>query len=340
MKNLIILILFLFAALSINAQAYYLDTKSDVMAMENNTAKYRIHISDNHITSIKSFAYKGDDTVGYLSYQSKFDAKGNVVEQEQFKKNGKIKYHAIYKYDDNNRKTEVTWLKRKDKFNYKQVNTYDEAGNVINYSFYMKRPDNIMWHYIYKYDAKNNMIENTGYDYKNRLFDRTIYSYYDDGSKKQTTMYNDKGRVERVWNFDCNPIGKDVADKLKDTTQVCVKYETDKNGNKIKIKEENNVKGHHFFVFNRHLRTISKYDRNDNLLDLATYKMNGKEIRHWSNSYDDKNNFKEHIEYKPNTKDIKLRNVCVYDNSGNVIETMVYKKSDKPDVVYKLVYAK
>ena len=341
MKNLIILTLLLFSVLTINAQAFYLDNKSDVMANEHSNAKFRQHILDNHIITIKYYTYKNGDTVGYLSGLAKYDAKGNVTETEGFKKNGKIVIHQLFKYDDNNRNIEYTGLKSNDKFFYKNTNVYDINGNVIDYRYYYKRPDNMIYHMVYRYDDKKNMIENEGYDKKNRLYERTTYSYYDDGSKKQTILYDDKGKVDRIWNFDCNPVGTAEHDKLKDTTKVCIKYETDKNGNKIKIKEENNVREENNIrgsLFQRYVRNISKFDVNDNLIDFTSYKKNGKVIKHWSRDYDSKGNAKDYVIYKRNSNEIKVRYVYTYDNSGNMVETVSYKNSDKPDKIWKCIY--
>jgi hypothetical protein len=128
---------------------------------------------------------------------------------------GKVKMHNSFTFDDSNRMTSFASYNGSGKLKRMNKNTYDKSGNIIEQDFYKKNPNAINKKTIKTYDSRNNITETKAFDKKGNLKTHIEYTYYEDGSKKQTTQYSGKGKVIRIWNFDCNPVGKPEAKKLK-----------------------------------------------------------------------------------------------------------------------------
>ncbi len=336
MKNLIAAILFILSAFFASGQAYYNDSREDVLNAMQRNMNHRVHIAAEKITSVQTFGYKRDNPVGSLMYESKYDSRGNITDWITYKQ-GKVKSHNSNTYDDSSRVTQFAYYKGNSKLKVMSVNIYDKAGNEVEQDYYWKNPKIITSKIIKIYDKTNNITEAKTFDKKGILVSRIEYTYYDDGSKKRTTQYSDKGKVLRVWNFDCNPVGKLQAKKFKDTSKICVHYETDKDGNPIKIKEEyKGEKGGG--MYGKTIRSVSKFDKNNNLVDAADYNLNGKQLSHWSATYNKSGKIAEYIIYKDGTELVDSRTTYTYNSDGNVEESLIYKQSAVPVFSRKYVY--
>jgi len=334
MKKIVAVILLTLPVCLASAQVSYNDSREDILANIQWRKKSRAHIRSNNITSMQLFAYKGTNPVGSLTNEWTFDKRGNTTDYFMHK-HGKIKMHNIFTYDDSDRTTSNASYSESGKLNWMSKITYDKAGNVIEEDYYKKDPQAIKTKTIKTYDSRNNITESKEFDGKGKLKDRVEYTYYDDGSKKQTIEYSGKGKVLQLWNFDCNPVGKLQAAKFKDTNKICVRFETDKDGNPIKVKEEY-LGGEG--LFGKTYRNVTKYDKNNDMLDDAWYKLNGKLISHWSESYNAAGKMTESIIYKGGTQEIFYKNTYTYDNNDNIAESVFYKKS-KLNAIWKYVYA-
>jgi len=338
MKKLVVIFLLLLRAVTSHAQLFWYETKTDVAEEEKKMNLNRQKIVDNHITSAKIYSYKSvaeeQANVGYLSFEYTYDNRGNFTEYKSYKRNGKLKYHNTYEYDNNNRELSFTDWRANGKMLYRYTTSYDSSGNMTDQRSFWKNPDVANWHSIARYDEHQNLVE-VKYLIKkdSKYFGRYVYTYYPDGSKKQTIEYNRRDKIKHIWNFDCKPEGISEEQHLKDTSRICIRYETDSAGNKIKIKEENQKVG-------KVARTISRYNKDNYLLDEVTYDSKERPRNHYHYSYDAKNNLTEFINYKKNSTEIKERVVYNYDASGNMIEELVFKKLSTPDHTLKFTYAK
>ncbi len=339
MKKLIVASVFFISMSAVKAQDYdFADyqTKADVAESEKDIHRDRQKMKDNQISSIKVFTYKSDSAEslidGYRSAERNYDAEGNMTEFRFFKKNGKIKEHYKYQYDTNGKDIGFEDWKSNGNLRRKLIYSYDSSGNLTDQRDYWRKPGDLCWHSIANYDNKQNLLE-LKFLGKNDSKDwgRFVYTYYPDGSKKQTIEYGSKNKVRHIWNFDCNPVGKLDGSTLKDTSKICVRYETDKDGNKIKIKEENTNEG-------KYRRIISKYNQSNNLIDVAGYDSKERMKYHSHSTFDGKNNITEYIVYRRNSTETKQRNIYHYDTSGNLTELLIYKKSALPDHILKFNY--
>jgi hypothetical protein len=336
MKKIVASILLIMPPLLTLGQVTYNDSRENFLSVLQENKIFRAHLVAEHIASMQVIGYKHNELNGSPMHESRYDKVGNTTDWITYK-NGKVKLHNTFNHDDSARLTSFSSYSGSGKFKLMETNIYDKAGNRIEQDLYKKNPQTISLKTIDAYDNRNNITESKAIDGKGKLKTRIEYSYYDDGSKKQTIEYSGKGKVLRIWNFDCNPVGTLEAKEFKDTDKVCIHYETDKDGNPIKVKEEyQGGTG----VFGSTLRYVSKYDKDNNMIDEAYYAMNGKQLSHESFSYNAFGKITEYIWYKGATKETRLKNVYTYDNDGNMTGTSIYKKANPiPSSTEKYVYA-
>lgn len=335
MKNLTIFSLLTVLTLSLNAQVLPEDDRDNFRNNIIQTAKARKRIEANHIKGVKAYSYTNKHPEGIVRYEINYDSHGNVVDNIQHNKRGRLISDYRYQYDDSNRMVSTAVLNKKGKTTWGGFWRYDKSGNMVQNFYWYRDTGTVTYKWTMAYDLKNNPIESKSYSYKGRLDSRSVYEYYNDGSKKKTTTYNRKGKVIAVWNYDCNPIGKLQESKMKDTSKVCVHYETDKNGNPVRVKEDYTQGG---WLVKYRLRKITKYDKDNNVIEYITMKMNGKETHHYSADFDAQGNITEARYSIPNTTNLRERLVYTYDNTGNMAQLTVYKNSSKQGAVFKYVY--
>ncbi len=335
MKNFFISAFFTISLYNAHAQAFYNDDRDDYRNSLNRMAKFRNHLATNHISDVKVFGYSSKHPDGILFYETKYDIHGNAIENFSYNKHGRLFSHTENQYNDSNLATAHTRYGKNGKMLLGNTYTYNKSGEIIQYQSWEKDTANIIFRQAYEYTANNKPLKVVIYHSGGKLYCTTNYDYYDDGSKKKTTTYNRKGKVIAVWNYDCNPIGKLQESKMKDTSKICVHYETDENGNPLKVEEENTQGG---VLFKYRLRKISKLDKDNHIIEYITTTMDGREKIHISNHYDPQGNITEHNEYVPNTKDLKMHYVYTYDSSGDMVQVTGYKKASTTGSITKFVY--
>jgi len=331
MKKVIFTLFTLFSFIYINAQVLYEENGSD-MARWNHAidslTKWRVQ---NHIIGVRTYCYKPDSTVisGYLATEVKYDNNGNIAEYTTLNKRGKIETKFIEKWNDKNQYVSYIALKRNGKFHYGMSYVYNAEGDEIERKIYWDKPTKMVNHGFMKYDEKHNMIEcrylmkndkKTGYKYE--------YGYYPDGSKKQTIEYNPKGKIVHQWDYDCSSVGKLALNKLKDTSKLCIRFEKDQFGNQVKIKEE-------FARNGQVVRTIKKYDSNENQLEEIRYNKRGLSIFHTINIFNATNHLTEQKEFAKNDSKLKSRKVFYYNSDGKASQMIEYKSDNKPKQIVK-----
>jgi len=333
MKKHLLAIVFIFSCIAVQAQVYYSDGNEDPSQnVRSDSARKRI--VSKHIVAINVYCSKSDTgqegtKKSYLSSVTKYDDNGNMVDYQILNKHGNTIQEYLYRYDNDGRNLEFTVLKRSGKIKRQITYDYDKSGN------------NIMTHWFFDdypparrvriYDDKNHLLEQTYfyYHYK-KQGSKYKYSYYDDGSRKQSVEYNRKGKVLHTWNYDCSPVGQ-MAGAKKDTSKVCIRYETDKNGNRIKVTEEFEKRGDV-------VRRVNKYDLHDRLLDVSDYNKKGKVVYRYSYDYNANGRMTEAIYYKPGSGEkVKFRYTYVYDSNSDLSKYVAYKYA-RPQYVYKYEY--
>ena len=112
------------------------------------------------VTEMVTETVNGKETSRKDSYTS-YDKDANVLVNEEYKKDGKLKHREVNKYDSRGNKTEET--------------VFDAADDLL------KTEKNVK--HIYKYDSDNNKTEELEYDASGKLLTRTQYSNNSSGDK-------------------------------------------------------------------------------------------------------------------------------------------------------------
>lgn len=224
---------------------------------------------------------------GYITTESKYDEKGNVIEVINYKSNGQISSKLLYKYDKNNNKLEYQKFEKKDKpdleMTYKQSFIYDDKGNK--------------------------KIEN-GFDgiapYK------IMYNYQPDGKVRDITRLGADNSVIEKWESSYEGLVQTIKVlKLGKTLEYSLIRKTDSKGNTIEETRKDS-KG------NEVKRVTTEYDSKNLLISNAEY-FSGKLSKKYKYKYNTQDQITEIIQINPDGKEI-LNRSFKYDTKGNLLE--------------------
>ena len=333
-STLILLCLALFA----RAQVFYTDGSSDLFSSNARTDLQRKKLIDAHVMGLKVYLYEADSLRagkkdnGYLAQDLSYDKNGNLTRWYIKNKRGRIVNHYNYLYNDKNEYLQFTEFKRNGRVKFLMDNSFDNEGNCIEtWRYYNDAPPS---HVIQKFGTDHKLLESV-YKFKNdrKFSGRYVFSYYDDGRKKQTLEYDEKGKVIHTWNYDCSSVGKLASLHVKDTNKVCTRYEKDINGNPIKVKEEFQKDG-------PIRRTIEKYDIHDNMIEEEWYNARGIIISHWASVFNDKSEIVEYLKYKRGSDKLAERYTYMHNEDGLISEVHSFSKDNKPKHITKYIYTK
>ncbi len=278
-------------------------------------------------TKILRVEYNKDGTLQAKSetyIKTSYDAQGRMISEIIYNNHGKI-------WQQNNREwTKEGWLLKSYYLNTKQKKTwetnyvYNEKGLTTSYVMLWGRNQKYKSHKDITYDEKGNTLS-MKYFSKNKPdpYLSYVYSYYENGERKQTIQYNDKGKIIHTWNYECDPKGKIAPEQEKINNLVCTKFEKDKDGNTLKITEEFIPKG-------RIARTVMTYNDADYLVEANYYKRSGKLKDSYVYEYLDKTKMKSSATYKGEKRKLISKRESKYDESGKISEAIIFYKSIKP----------
>ncbi len=299
----------------------------------NDNSRWRKKVMEAHINGSRAIKiYPRKKATQFVQYDYQYNKNGNITEEKEYNRRKKLIRRYSFAYDSKFNQTEYIEFRRNGKIKRKFTYEYNDSGYVTRQNFYWKNADKIGWYSTKKFDANNKILE-YAYYYPTKKGDKIgthyKYSYYPDGSRKQTIEYNAKGKIEHEWNYECNPEGSIDTKKLKDTSKVCVRYETDKYGNKITIKEE-------FVKSGRTVRIISKYNSAGNMIEYISFDKKGHERYKTIYDYDKNQDMKEFKSFSKGK--LTYRYVYECDANGFITKSYTYTKSDTPDFIMNFEY--
>lgn len=311
-----------FGTIAVNAQS-----RSELMPKER--------IKDNKILVIKQYVHRfvGDkvDPKGYLSVVTKYDKKGNPVEVENYKQNGKLSSKLTYKYDSDDRKIE-----------YQQFQYLPSGKFGLSYK------------QVFSYNKDGQKITELGFDGKSSY--RVVYTYLSNGNQKEIIKYNSANQVEEKWVFDNQREGVKIniykpVDKL--SRSIYREFDSENNivqeinfnangselgktdteydkGGKVEVKTE-------FFKANMQAKYDYTYDPKGLLVEVYKTDSDGKKVLFNSFKYDSNGNLLEERWYEDGVNDYSKREFKL-DSKGNVNEVSAFYSDYNYRVVYKYEY--
>jgi hypothetical protein len=130
--------------------------------------KHKIKITTETITTFEN----GKETLRNNQFR-RFDKEGQVIEEIDYDKNGKLKTKTLSKYNNLEQKTEET--------------TFDANNKQLVRE-------------VYKYDADGEKSEEWHYNEKNELENKSIYTLKN-GLKTERKTYDSKGKLIEVKKY-------------------------------------------------------------------------------------------------------------------------------------------
>jgi hypothetical protein len=179
--------------------------------------------------------YTSEGTV-YSKFNSKYDNKGNIMEREATRIEGKdIAFkQKTYEYDENNHLKEFKWYQSNGDLGHKKIYKYDDNGNVIT-SYFYNYYGSLVHRKTYKYDENSNLIDCSAYKINGLSF-RLIYKYDENNNEIEHRELDKEGNVThkntRIYDDNHNVIEHMKYYSETDTVATFTyKYIYDKQGN-------------------------------------------------------------------------------------------------------------
>lgn len=242
-----------------------------------------------------------------IDYQ--YDASGNIIEVKKLNLDGTIYTILTFKYDKKNNIVEQCSYEPIGSLFGSTLKYINENGERID--LLPRKPDCIMFYKkIFKYDEKNNLIEDIKYDGIGKLKDQIKYEYDDLNHPKEISFIALK--TKRFFVYDKK--GQLTREKLETLEGKLVSknlYKYDDNGNKIK-NESYGPDG------NLRLSNSYKYDERGNIVLSSGYSNITKNIP--GNTiidyvYDEKGNWiKKTMFFKDISTEIQIREIEYFAN--------------------------
>lgn len=312
-----------------------------------------------------NYAGKPTEIIDYDSYCEcggrvvfKYDDRGNCIEKSNYDINCSLSSKNVYKYDYMDRCIKEVEYYPSGELKYKATHKYQDygKGNKTESIYYKTQNGwSIEGRRIYKYDEKDNMLQEIEYNYKDDIVCRIIHKYqYDQmgnkiqkgiyqykvnsdekmtykclydhrGNKTREIKYGDKGEEKEVYEYLYDNMGNCI-EKNTLKRHKCMREETkqryDTKGN---LLEETRNKYNcvifeksyeeRMYIFYYYGKDVSKYDEKGNEIERILYRVVG--------GYNEND---EYYEYDENNEYIKSRWIFKYefDNNGNWVRRKAY----------------
>ena len=281
-------------------------------------------ISDKKISLVKTVEKKNGKLTKITI--SEYGKKGQDSIYQEKLANGKVKFKCTFF-----RQNDGCWIDEKynskNQIILKKAYSYDTINHVSTDVIYKKNRLKLktVHNYLVLINKDSKKEWNTS---KLELFKGNnqspfrswIYSYYPDGSKKSSVIYNSKGKIKYVWNYDCKPEGE-LVKKHKDTTLVCKQTEYDADGNKVLTERKFDAKG-------KPTKEVTRYTKDDKLISCEYYNSDDVLTGKWV--YDKKTGFVSgFIGYNKGKENYKWEKI--YNENGVVTVESTYRNGIKSE---------
>ncbi len=161
------------------------------------------------------------------------DAKGRVVYLEKFTRDFSKPTMRCYRYEDaTSALTEAIWLDRYGRIENYHRYRYDEMTGLLVWRAEYDHEGNLFYSIQSRYDAKNQLVDETWFDPKNRFMKRYAYSYDAKGELIGELHYDSRNVLTGINRFKYDAKGNllerkwcDPADKVMSRFEYSVDHE-------------------------------------------------------------------------------------------------------------------
>lgn len=318
MKNLLLVLFIIVSQLSFGQSEYNYSGNSYKFSGYNDLI-YLVPAVKNKTVEVITTRNKGRKV---YHYEKSFNEFAKVTEEAKIKKGERLVTRQNA-YDKNGKITNAKIFK-KGSLREQFIITRNEDGLQTafeNKNGKGKLKSKSVWEYVpnQKCMKSSTLYKKEGTQVKKQW----SYEYYGDCEKKQSVLTNGKGKVLKIWTYDCKKEGEELT-KKKDVNQICKWEETDENF-LIKVQQNFDEKG-------RIMKTVAKYRAVDT--SLVSYKR-----------YNSDNELISESNYDPDTKKNlgytlykkgKIKYATTYEYDGERVLSYMWERKGK--VQYKSEY--
>ena len=306
-----------------------------ISAQTKNEEQERLRIAESNIKSVTQWTHrytKGEPNKnGYKTTETQYDKNGNPVEIVNYRSNGEISSRLLYKYNNDNLRTEYIMYQKINKpeleVSYKQSIHYNSKG--------LKNVEVIFdgatgYRVTYDYFPNDKIKEIVKYGVGNKVDERWAYSY--DGNNQQIEIYSPDKVLNAIVNkkFDSNANlieEQRLAADGKELKKVTYRY--DAKGREVESSE--------FFSgkFTKKMEYV--YNSTDLLVEVIQLSPDGTKFTQAKYNYDAKGNLLEE-RWSEGQQDEYSHKQSTYDREGKLVETDQYFAPYRYRVLYKYSY--
>lgn len=297
--------------------------------------KERQRIAESKIKSITQWTHRFSggkpNPTGYKTSITQYDKNGNPVEIENFRSNGETSSRLLYKYNNQNLRTEYVMYQKlnspnlevsyKQSFHYnnKGLKThevvYDGAiGYRITYEYY---PDDKLKE-IVKYGVGNKVDERWTYTYKDNIQEINIFKPDLVLSSRMRKEFDSKGNLLLDIRLD---------DKGNELKRIVNTY--DSKGRMVETAD--------YYSGNLTQKLEYKYNNLDLVIEIIRHKPDGTKFTQSKYQYDKTGSLVEE-QWSEGQSEEFSRKQSTYNDEGNVLETDSYFAQYRYRVLYKYTY--
>ncbi len=177
--------------------------KTATITYSNGTIETAVYETDNEGRKTKQTINQNDEAESWSTFE--YDAKGNMIKQTNYEKDGSVLDYTVYEYDDNSNKIKDVWY----------LNDSSQTS-------------------IYEYD-NDKLIKVSIYDANGAFARYVLYTYKDDLVEK-TCFYNAQDTLTYEVNFEYDKKGRKIKETITidSGNDIVITSEYDSKGNVIK----------------------------------------------------------------------------------------------------------
>ena len=165
-----------------------------------NKTHYKYDVYNNEI-EVTNYDLSGSivDTLGY-NYKTiyEYGTNGNIIKKSDYDSNIILITEYVYKYDFDNNLIEDIYINSNGRQLKKYIHKYNSDGYKIETNLRMGDSNLLLSREIYKYDAKNNMVEMVVYDMNGNLRNKNRYEYNSNGYLVKESLYGSIGYLNSL----------------------------------------------------------------------------------------------------------------------------------------------
>jgi YD repeat-containing protein len=295
----------------------------------------RQRIADNKIKSITQWTHRfsGDkpSPTGHKTSVTQYDKNGNAIEIVNYRPNGEISSRLLYKYNNQNLRTEYVQYQKLNKptieVSYKQTFHYNSKGLKTHESVF----DGATGYRItYEYYPDDKLKEIVKYGAGNKVDERWIYSYKD--NVQETSIFKpDKvlsSRMRKEYDGDGNLL-LDIRLDDKGNELKRIVYSYDSKGRMTEAAD--------YYSGNFTQKLEYLYNSQGMVIEVIQNKADGTRFTQSKYQYDSTGNLVEERWSEGQAQDFSHKQ-SRFDSAGSVLETDSYFAPYRYRVLYKYTY--